>query len=299
MKSPSGEDFRPASGNGDGAGHPRKSVAAPEAPTRRKTPWPLLLLAILFVVVPFLAWYGTWFGRPLSDEKLAEYLADEKPRHAQHALAEIEKRITAGDPGVKRWYPQVVALAEHPETELRLTAAWVMGADTSSAEFRQALHELLADGEPIVRRNAALSLVSFGDAGGLAELRAMLRPHRVMAERGGTSFTALTEGSGVSRGSMLLRARGEDGKEFEVRSPLDGKIEQAHVKSGEQFIAGAELFTLTPDPVAAGNALIGMERFGGAEDLKEVERYASGLEGMPDYVRERARRAAEAIRRRS
>jgi hypothetical protein len=45
-------------------------------------------------IVPFLTWYGTWFGRALSDEKIAEYLADEKnPRHIQHALTQIEARM--------------------------------------------------------------------------------------------------------------------------------------------------------------------------------------------------------------
>ena len=47
----------------------------------------LIIVASLFIIVPFLTWYFTWFGRSLSDEKIVEYLADEKkPRNIQHAL---------------------------------------------------------------------------------------------------------------------------------------------------------------------------------------------------------------------
>src|SRR5829696_7456278 len=107
---------------------------------RRRTPWPLLVVAVLFVVVPFLAWYGTWFGRALTDEQIEQYLGEaDRPRHVQHALSAVEKRIAAGDENARRWYPRVAALADSREKEVRLTAAWVMGADTRSAEFRERL----------------------------------------------------------------------------------------------------------------------------------------------------------------
>ena len=84
-----------------------------------------------------------------------EYLKDDqKPRHAQHALAQIEARIAKGDARAKRWYPQVLALAANPTTDVRMTAAWVMGADAEAAAFHGELVRLLEDKEPIVRRNA-------------------------------------------------------------------------------------------------------------------------------------------------
>src|SRR5947209_1720756 len=82
---------------------------------RRRVSWPLVILAGLFIIVPFLTWYGTWFGRKLSDADIATYLADDKnPRHIQHALSLIEGKIEAGDPNVKKFYPQVVAQSKSP-----------------------------------------------------------------------------------------------------------------------------------------------------------------------------------------
>ncbi len=66
------------------------------------------LTAWLIVLMPFLFWWNTWFGRQLSDKQLAEYLQDEKhPRHIQHALVQIGERMTRHDPSVTQWYPQV------------------------------------------------------------------------------------------------------------------------------------------------------------------------------------------------
>lgn len=268
--------------------------------TRRRTPWGLVVVALLFVVVPFLAWYATWFGRPLTDGQIEQYLNEsDKPRHVQHALSEIEKRIAAGDADARRWYPRVAALADSPEKEVRLTAAWVMGADPRAAEFREKLARLAGDPEPVVRRNAALSLVGFGDERARPVLREMLKPFTVRATAEGTSLTALTEGSQVRRESLLVRAKTNAGEVFEARSPLDGKIDKAFVREGQRFGEGAELFVIAPDPVAVGDALEGLKRLGVEEDLAEVERYARGAEGMPEYIKNRAAQAAEAIKRRA
>src|SRR5687767_15933964 len=129
--------------------HPEIRVS----PVSKRTPgskW-ILLLAVLFVVATFLAWYFTWFGRELSDADISKYLNDEKsPRHVQHALAQIQQRIQRGDASAKNWYPQLIALSGNPETEFRLTVAWVMGSDNESPEFHEALKKLVQDQEPVV-----------------------------------------------------------------------------------------------------------------------------------------------------
>ena len=133
------------------------------------------LVLVACVVIPFLSWQGTWFGRPLDDETLTQYLADQnKSRRVQHALAQIAERMEQGDPEVAQWYENVAQLSEHPGSEVRVTAAWVMGHDSSSELFHKALLQMLSDEEVLVRRNAALALVRFGDDKGLNELRAML-----------------------------------------------------------------------------------------------------------------------------
>src|SRR5829696_10128318 len=90
---------------------------------RRRTPWPLAVVAVLFVVVPFLTWYWTWFGRSLSDAELEKYLSEGKPRHAQHALSQIAERVERKEAGAGRWNGQVAALAASPSPDVRMTAA--------------------------------------------------------------------------------------------------------------------------------------------------------------------------------
>src|SRR6202451_1611006 len=48
----------------------------------------------LIVLMPFLFWWNTWFGRHLSDQQLNEYLHDDKkPRHIQQALVQLGDRM--------------------------------------------------------------------------------------------------------------------------------------------------------------------------------------------------------------
>ena len=98
--------------------HPDVRIVTP--PLKRvRASWPILVLALLFVVASFLTWYFTWFGRDLSDSEISQFLTDEKhPRHVQHALLQIQQRIERGDNGAKQWYPQIVMLAGSPETVL-------------------------------------------------------------------------------------------------------------------------------------------------------------------------------------
>ena len=282
-----------ADGNGGGP------VGAKAPAGRRRTPWPLAVVAVLFVVVPFLTWYWTWFGRTLSDAELERYLSEDNPRHAQHALSQVAERIEKGDGGAARWYARVAALASSPSPDVRMTAAWVMGLEHRSEDFRTTLARLLEDPEPIVRRNAALALVRFGDPRCRAELLAMLRPYTVRARDGGTALTALTTGSRVKRESLLLKYRDASGQTGEVRSPLPGSVARASLKDGEGFAAGGELFLIAPDAEQARDALVGLYYVGGGEELAEVERYARGVEGMPEDVKTKAAQTAEAIKRRS
>ena len=136
--------------------------------------------AWLICLMPFLFWWNTWFGRKLSDQQLNEYLHDtKKPRHIQQALVQVGERITRQDATAKQWYPDLVRLAADPVEEVRNTDAWVMGQDTSGAGFHEALLKMLADPSPMVRGNAALSLVRFGDASGRPQIVALLQSAEV------------------------------------------------------------------------------------------------------------------------
>lgn len=286
-----------AGANGDGPARDGGGGAAKAG--RRRTPWPLVVVALLFVVVPSLTWYLTWFGRALTDEELTRHLSDSNPRHAQHALSQLAERVEKGDAAAARWNPQVVALSRSQTPDLRMTAAWVMGLEHRSEDFREALARLLEDPEPIVRRNAALALVRFGDPRCRAELLAMLKPYAVKSASGGTALAALTERTHVKRGSLLLKFKNQSGALEEVRSPLPGELARALVKDGEGFAAGGDLFVLAPDAEQARDALVGLYYVGGPEDLAEVESYAGGVGGTSEDLKAKAAQVAEAIKRRS
>jgi acetyl/propionyl-CoA carboxylase alpha subunit len=274
-----------------------KVIAVPQ---RRRTPLPFIILAILFVVVPFLTWYLTWFGRSLSDSSIEQHLSDEKNvRHVQQALTQIEERVERNDQSVRRWYPKIVQLSGSDTTEIRKTAAWVMGQDNKSEEFHAALRKLLDDPQPIVRRNAAVQLVRFGDASGRAELRAILQPYNVVAPSEGTIGSVLKEGGDARENALLARITNGQNQTQELRSPLPGKIMSVATREGAKVSAGDAVLTIAPDADFVYEALRALFLVGEAEDLPEVERYAQGVEGMPDQVKQQAAQTAKAIRGRS
>lgn len=247
------------------------------APTKRKgASWPLIILAALFIVVPFLTWYGTWFGRDLSDEDIARYLADDKnPRHIQHALSRVEERIEKGDPSARKFYPQIVLLGKSSFAEIRKTVAWVMGQDNTSPEFHQALVTLVADSEPLVRRNAALQLVRFADPAGRAELRAMLQPFEAKTTIAGNMTSLLAEGSKVKAGGLLARIRDASGTVQEFRSPVDGAISKLVVKENENVTIGQTVVWLTPDHATVSDALRALSYVGETDDLPLIRNYTN------------------------
>ncbi|MGH9786492.1 MAG: HEAT repeat domain-containing protein [Terriglobia bacterium] len=266
---------------------------------RRRASLLLIAVAVLFVVVPFLFWRGTWFGRSLTDEELAEYLADEeRPRHIQHALVQIGERIVRGDQSASRWYPQVVELAGSAHPEIRITLAWVLGADTRPEEFHRTLRDFLHDPEPMVRRNAALSLVRFGDDGGRAEILAMLRPFAVQSPAAGTLSYQLPAGNPAERGTLIARLETGQGMQ-DVQSPVPGTVDRWLVSGQARVIAGEEIVQLGPGTEQVWEALRALYLVGRAEDLPEVEWYVRGeVSGMSEEIQRQAALTAAEIRRR-
>jgi len=277
-------------------GKDSQAVTVPSS--RRPNNFWLIIIAALFIIVPFLTWYLTWFGRALSDEDVATYLADEKnPRHLQHALSQVAERIERHDPQVKRFYPQVIALSKNPIAEIRKTTAWVMGQDNSSEEFHQALLQLLNDSDPLVRRNAALQLVRFGDASGRPELRAMLEPFEVKSSLSGTIVSLLSKGSKVRSGGLLARIRDASGTVQEFRSPMDGAIEKVSLKEADPITTGQAIVTLTPDQATVSDALRALAYVGTKNDLPIIEACANNPATEAD-LRQTAVEAAKSIRAR-
>jgi hypothetical protein len=264
---------------------------------RLRASGPIVIIAILFVVASFLAWYFTWFGRGLSDADITKYLADvNQPRHVQHALLQVQQRIERGDQSAKQWYPQILTLAGHPQTEFRLTTAWLMGADKTSSEFHNSLKQLLADPEPIVRRNAALALVRFNDDSGRSELLAILRPFQINAPAHGLLISSLSSGAQISRGALLARIKQADNQIIELRAPLPGAVDRVIATNGSSVSKDDALLTITSDEQSVWEALRALALIGKAEDLPLIESYSSG--SASDRLKQQAVLTAKTVRER-
>jgi biotin carboxyl carrier protein len=258
----------------------------------------------LIVLMPFLFWWNTWFGRQLSDKQLNEYLQDDKkPRHIQHALVQIGERVTRHDASVTRWYPDVVRLASYPIEEVRNTDAWVMGQDTASknaasAGFHEALLKMLNDPSLMVSGNAALSLVRFGDATGRPQIVALLQPAKVIAPQAGKITDSSTVGTVIHQGGIIAKVE-SGGHATEVRSPITGRLRELSVKPGQTVAAGAEMAMLDPGTEQVWEGLRALYLIGQPEDIPAIRPYQRELPEIPDHVRKQAVEAEQAIQARS
>jgi hypothetical protein len=270
----------------------------PPAPQHRPN-ITILVVPCLFVLVTFLFWYQTWFGRQLSSQEMQQYLTDTSvPHKTQHALSQMADRMSRGDAGVRRWYPQVLALARSQEPLFRLTAAWVMGQDNSSEEFHRALVGLLQGTDARVRWNAALALVRFGDASGEPQLRLMLSSATVPAPRSGVIQLKLKPGDASRAGTVVAHIRTGAGVSVEVRSPVDGELQVWDVPDSATVSADQPVARQSPSDDQVWEALRGLYLVGGEQDLEAVEAYAQGGPGVSLRVKHQAAMTAQAIHNR-
>ena len=261
----------------------------------------IVIVPILLVLITFLFWYQTWFGRGLSDQEMGQDLSDTTvPHKTQHALAQLSERMARGDPTVKRWYPELLALAQNKESQLRLEAAWAMGQDNHSEEFHQALRKLTDDPVPMVRWNAALALVRFGDGAAEPQLRSMLQPFTLSAPGPGTIKFRMKEEDAVRNGSIIARIRpAETNQQQDVLSPVGGTIARLLTKDGATVVAGDAVAVIDPDEGQVVESLRALYWVGQPQDLNDVERFVRGAPNMSERVRQQAEATARAIRERS
>jgi hypothetical protein len=259
----------------------------------------VLVLALLFVLMPFLFWRATWFGRPLTDEQLEKAFDDsEHPREMQRALSQIADRMGRGDPTVKRWYPRVIELSGSRINEIRVTAAWVMGQDNTVTAFQRSLTHLLSDTHPMVARNAALSLVRFGDDSGRPLILSMLRPYSFPSPDTGTLRTRLKPGDVVNPGTLVAHIEAQ-GQSREVRSTMPGTLDRWEIADGATISAGQPLVLLDPSQEMVWEALRALFLVGRSEDLLAVDPYVHGVDGMSPQIQQQANATARAIHSRT
>lgn len=257
------------------------------------------LTAWLICLMPFLFWWNTWFGRKLSDQQLSEYLHDaKKPRHIQQALVQVGERITRRDATAKRWYPQLVQLASDPVEEVRNTDAWVMGQDTSGAGFHEALLKMLSDSSQMVRGNAALSLVRFGDASGRAQILSLLQPATMNSPQSGRIVDSDRPGTAIHQGGLIAKLEYGNKQIVEIRSPIPGRIRSV-VGTGANVAAGTEIAVIDPANEQVWEALRALYLIGQPDDLAAVRPYERDLPDISNDVRRQAVETDQAIRDRS
>jgi hypothetical protein len=250
----------------------------------------------LIVFMPFLFWWNTWFGRHLSDQQLAEYLHDEKkPRHIQHALVQLGDRMSRSDTASRKWYPDLVRLASHPVEEVRNTDAWVMGQDNSGAGFHDTLLQMLNDSSPMVRGNAALSLVRFGDPTGHPQIVSLLEPAHISAPTTGRIVDSDRPGTAIHQGGLIAKlAPSNSGQPTEIRSPIPGRIRSVS-QTGANIAAGAEIAVVDPAADQVWEALRALYLIGQPDDLAAIRPYERDLPDISNDVRQQATETEKAI----
>jgi hypothetical protein len=276
---------------------------ASEAPLKKRmsTRNRILFFATAWFIafMPVWFWWNTWFGRSLSDPKIGEYFQDNvHPRHIQQALVQVSERMSRHDAGVKQWYPELVRLAAHPVEEVRNTDAWVLGQDTSGAGFHEALLKMLNDPSPLVRGNAALSLVRYGDATGRPQIVALLQPATLTAPISGRVVDADRPGTAIRQGGLIAKLQNEQ-QTAEVRSPISGHIRNLFAQTGHNVTAGAEIANVDPAVEQVWEALRALYLVGTPDDLPAITLYERELPEIPDHIRQQAVLTEKAIRQRA
>jgi hypothetical protein len=257
------------------------------------------LTAWLLVLMPFLFWWSTWFGRALTPKEMNEYLNDNAhPRHIQHAIVQLGQRMSQRDASAAQWYGDLVRLASNSHAEVRSTDAWVMGQDTSGAGFHEVLLRMLNDPSPMVRGNAALSLVRFGDSAGRAEIVSLLQPVMITTGVAGRIVDAAAAGTSVHQGGLVAKLQSSDGQTHELRSPVSGRVRFAPA-TGASEAAGASVATVDPGEEQVWEALRALYLIGQTDDLPAIRPYERELPEISQRVRQQAADTERAIQTRA
>ena len=288
----------------DGVDSEKRDVEGSPSPGRRRgmssrNRLLFFLAAWLTVLMPFLFWWSTWFGRPLNARQMAEYLRDDQhPRHIQHAIVQLGERMIRRDPSATAFYPDLVRLASHAREEVRSTDAWAMGQDPSGAGFHDVLLKLLDDPSVLVRGNAALSLVRFGDGTGRAQIVALLEPATITTPYSGQVVDSASVGTAIHQGGLVAKIQ-DGGQLQELRSPITGRIGNLAASRGARVGAGESIATVEPAEEQIWEALRALYLVGQPADLPTVRRYERDLPEISDRVRQQAIATDRAIQDRA
>jgi multidrug efflux pump subunit AcrA (membrane-fusion protein) len=166
-----------------------------------------------------------------------------------------------------------------------------MGQDNSVPEFHQELARLLGDPNPMVRRNAALALVRFGDAAGRDEIRGMLRPYAMPVPLPGTLSERMKPAETINPGTLLGHVTAGGGSS-ELRSEVPGTIERWMVADGAAVAAGQPILLIDPSDEEVRESLLALSLVGDQQDISAVKGF---LRSTSPEVRRQAELTAQAL----
>jgi len=249
-------------------------MSGPQPKKRAGSPVLVAGLVLVTMLVAYCSWYGSSFGRGLNDDQIFERLdPGVAPRDIQHALSQLEERLSPTYPGRERFREKVVELARSEHVEIRRQVAWVMGREPAP-DYREGLVGLIDDADPGVRFNAACSLSNFNDPRARRRLIEALKPIEIRAPATGTMELKIGEGGAASLGGGIGLVTTPDGDEIEVRTPLNGIILQLPQGDEGEVEKGGVIVILEPSSKNVENVLVALRAVGLAEDAPLIQQWA-------------------------
>jgi hypothetical protein len=151
----------------------------------------------------------------------------------------------------------------------------------------------------MVRGNAALSLVRFGDATGRPQIVALLQPVQLTAAAAGTILDADRPGTAIHQGGLVAKLSVSGATQpTEIRSPIPGRIRSV-AATGAHVTAGAEVAVIDPGTEQVWEALRALYLIGQPEDLPAIRPYTRDLPDISNDVRRQAQETEKAIQSRA
>ena len=160
----------------------------------------------------------------------------------------------------------------------------------------------------MVRGNAALSLIRFGDASGRPYIVALLQSARIVAPSSGRVTDTDKVGTPIHQGGLIAKlqvnrsavASHQDGQQtIEVRSPISGRIRTLSVAAGTTVAAGSEIASVDPGDEQVWEALRALYLVGQPDDLPAIRPYQRELREISGRLRQQALLTEKAIRDRA
>jgi pyruvate/2-oxoglutarate dehydrogenase complex dihydrolipoamide acyltransferase (E2) component len=154
----------------------------------------------------------------------------------------------------------------------------------------------------IVRGNAALSLVSFGDSSGRPQIVSLLQPVTITAPTAGRMMDTAGVGTAIHQGGLIAKLQDGDGdgqQTRELRSPITGRVRTLSTATGASVVPGAAIATVEPGEEQVWEALRALYLIGQLEDLPAIRPYQRELPEVPERLRQQAIETERAIQERA